>query len=468
MANPKHLDLLERGIEIWNQWRTEHPKIHPDLSRTDLRDYNLRGANLSGANLMGCYLHRVNLEGAILNNTHLTGADLSGAKLGAVDLSEANLSLAHLMGADLREANLTRANLDRTDLNRANFTRAHLGEAILTQANAIGSYFSGANLMGADLSEVSSSEANFIGANLVGANLTRINLSGAYLSGANLSGANLTRANFCGTNLIGANLSKVQVLDTNFSEAILTGACIEDWCVRSSIVLQGVTCDYAYQRSYYDRGTLQFRDRLPHDTTRNLAPGEFASFIQQAIETVELSFDRGIEWEAFFRAFHVLQEQMRAERDGVEIAIQAMEKKLDGTFAIHVEVPTATEGTIVSDLFRTLYDRALPVIQEQALHQSSETLENQGDRCNFMEFIRFFSSNVNSSNFNASNLNQSPGDRVDNSLFSNISQTPLPDPSTNPPQNQSQNLNSIEKITEDDRFLTLDITDSILDLDIMD
>ena len=388
MANSKHLARLQQGVASWNQFRIENPKFQPDLSRAELGHFELRGINLDGANLMGSYFARGNLERASLRGAHLIGADFSGANLREIDLREANLSVAHLMGADLREARLDRANLNRADLNRAD-----LSEATLTHAHAIGVAFSGANLMGTDLSDTCASEANFIGANLVGANLTQANLNGTYCSGANLSGANLTRTNLGGANLIGANLSALTILDTNLSDVTCTGACIDGWCVRSPISLSGVTCDYIYQRSYYDRGTLQYRDRLPHDTGRHLAPGELASFIGQAIETVDLSFDRGIEWEAFFRAFNVLQNQMRAELDGAEIAIQAMEKKLDGTFAIRIEVPPETDGAMVQNQFQALYDRALPAIVERPLNPTTLVDDRRASANHFLDFTQFFSSN---------------------------------------------------------------------------
>ncbi len=56
MANPEHLDLLKKGVEVWNQWREEHPEIEPDLS----------GANLEGARLSGAHLERARLSRACL------------------------------------------------------------------------------------------------------------------------------------------------------------------------------------------------------------------------------------------------------------------------------------------------------------------------------------------------------------------------------------------------------------------
>src|SRR5438067_7148237 len=31
-ANPEHLAMLNRGVEVWNRWREEHPRRRPHLS----------------------------------------------------------------------------------------------------------------------------------------------------------------------------------------------------------------------------------------------------------------------------------------------------------------------------------------------------------------------------------------------------------------------------------------------------
>jgi transposase len=77
MANQEHLDILKQGVQIWNQWREEHPDIEPDLSEARLGGALLSKADLSEANLLG--------------------ADLSGADLGGTTLSKANLSGAELI-----------------------------------------------------------------------------------------------------------------------------------------------------------------------------------------------------------------------------------------------------------------------------------------------------------------------------------------------------------------------------------
>jgi uncharacterized protein YjbI with pentapeptide repeats len=47
MANLHHLNLLKQHIQMWNQWRKEHPNVIPELSRADLSGANLSGADLS-------------------------------------------------------------------------------------------------------------------------------------------------------------------------------------------------------------------------------------------------------------------------------------------------------------------------------------------------------------------------------------------------------------------------------------
>jgi len=46
MANQQHLDILKQGVEIWNQWREEHPDITPDLREADMSGRHLAHANL--------------------------------------------------------------------------------------------------------------------------------------------------------------------------------------------------------------------------------------------------------------------------------------------------------------------------------------------------------------------------------------------------------------------------------------
>ena len=80
MANPEHLAILKRGVQVWNDCYRETTTI-VDLSRANLTGANLREGNLRGANL-----READLRGAIL-----TSSDLGLANLIGVNLREAKL-----------------------------------------------------------------------------------------------------------------------------------------------------------------------------------------------------------------------------------------------------------------------------------------------------------------------------------------------------------------------------------------
>ncbi len=64
MANPVHLTKLKEGVEAWNKWRKDKPKIRRDLTEADLTEANLRKADLRGANLLRASLADAVLLGA--------------------------------------------------------------------------------------------------------------------------------------------------------------------------------------------------------------------------------------------------------------------------------------------------------------------------------------------------------------------------------------------------------------------
>jgi uncharacterized protein YjbI with pentapeptide repeats len=221
MANPEHLELLQRGVDVWNTWRVENPSIRPDLVLADLNGANLSGANLSGADLTGANFRGSNLGGANLSGANLTTANLTGS-----NLTGANLSGADLL-ADLTGANLTGVNLSGADLRLANFRRANLSGANLNRSNLLAANLGGANLTEADLLE-----ANLNRADLRLANFSGANLSGADLAGANFSGANLSRANLSRANLRVALLVKTNLADATLTDCSIHG--ISAWGVELS------------------------------------------------------------------------------------------------------------------------------------------------------------------------------------------------------------------------------------------
>jgi uncharacterized protein YjbI with pentapeptide repeats len=190
MANQEHLDILKKGVDAWNKWRKEHPKIRPALIGADLKEANLSVANLSQANLIGTNL----------SQAHLSGANLSGANLSQAHLSNANLSQTHLGGANLSQADLSQANLNgadlfEADLSQANLSGADLREADLSQADLRGANLSQANLSGADLSWSNLSEAILREANLTGCKIYAISAWNVYMEKTIQTGLVITRDN---------------------------------------------------------------------------------------------------------------------------------------------------------------------------------------------------------------------------------------------------------------------------------
>lgn len=135
MANPEHLAILKKGVEVWNKWRQQNPDIKPDLSGADLLRAKLKGANLCEVNLEGADLRRSELEAAKLLIANLNEANLWGANLNSANLWGAKLERADLRAAILTKATLSYARLDRAKLEAACLWEAHLEGANLSGAN---------------------------------------------------------------------------------------------------------------------------------------------------------------------------------------------------------------------------------------------------------------------------------------------------------------------------------------------
>lgn len=107
MANPEHLEILERGIFVWNRWRRKDRNTCPDLSGEILslfiKPTGVQGDcwNLSGANLAGADLERINLDHADFSGADLTETRLAGARLTGADFTGAKLEGVDFTGAEL-------------------------------------------------------------------------------------------------------------------------------------------------------------------------------------------------------------------------------------------------------------------------------------------------------------------------------------------------------------------------------
>ena len=210
MANDEHLEIINRGVEAWNEWRRQNRQVRPDLQGASLREKDLSGADFRGADLRNADFHQANL----------TGANLRGARLRAANLFEADFREADFRGGDLRDCNMRGAKGQKV-----NFSGANLGKSNLSHINLSGADLSNARLENVELSGDSVlRQANMRDATLIAANLIGANLDGANLSGANLYESDFTKASLVGANLSSADLSETDLQDADFSEAVLTNA----------------------------------------------------------------------------------------------------------------------------------------------------------------------------------------------------------------------------------------------------
>ena len=160
------IEILDKGVAEWNEWRASNPTERPSLRGVDLSSRDLSGVNLS--------------------EIDLSAADLDGA-----DLSNANLKMASLADADLAAADLAGAELYKADLTGTFAVDANFSDAYVAEAKMTGADLRGVRLCGADLTK----------ADLGGANMFGADLSDADLAGADIRGANMSQVTFAGTSL---------------------------------------------------------------------------------------------------------------------------------------------------------------------------------------------------------------------------------------------------------------------------
>jgi uncharacterized protein YjbI with pentapeptide repeats len=132
MANNLHLEVLAKGIDAWNEWRSKYEIAAPDLSGADLRGLTLGGeysrANLRNADLRSARLGKAVLDGVILAQAELDHADLRDASLRGAVLSMAKLKETDFSSSKLLATNFREAVFDNTKLQGAIFGWTIFGE----------------------------------------------------------------------------------------------------------------------------------------------------------------------------------------------------------------------------------------------------------------------------------------------------------------------------------------------------
>ncbi len=214
---------------------------------------------------------------------------------------------------------------------KPDFIDANLWDANLTGADLEDATLKGADLSKADLTNANLRSADFWNADLWRVKLFNANLMGGNFRSANLRSADLTNANLRSADLGGSDLTQVQALVANFEGSTLTGACIQDWNINADTNLNDVICDYVYLKGSRDKNA--WSERRPSDPNKNFDPGDFAKLVQKSLNTVDLIFRNGVDWQALL----ISLDKLRIEANGAEFPIQAIENKDDGDFVVRLK-----------------------------------------------------------------------------------------------------------------------------------
>ncbi|PSB16696.1 hypothetical protein C7B65_20855 [Phormidesmis priestleyi ULC007] len=270
-----------------------------------------------------------------LGGTNFQGADLTGATFSGALLKNTSF-------ANSREQKTILTQVCWKDAKKLN--RAQVGDSILASRNVRELLVTGKGI-----------NQNFESANLRGADLTDAELNGAILKYADLSNATLICADLQHT-----DLTEAQAIGANFMGAYLTGACIEAWNINSTTNLQSVDAKFVYLLENQ-------RERRP--SSSEFAPGEFTTLFQKALDTVDLIFRDGIDWQAFFQSFQELRSQYGDEN----ISIQAIEKKSGGAFVvIRLEVPPEADKAVIERQAKQLYEGQIRQLEERVSEYRDE------------------------------------------------------------------------------------------------
>ena len=284
MADPTHVEKLKEGVPGWNQWRTAHPQLVPDLSRLafcreefegssiwdskseriDLSGIDLSGANmrlatflevdlkiatLERADLLGATLNRVDMNRAILQRTSLARSSLFRVKLREANLegaifASARVERADFEGANLRNVSWTDARLMRTHMTRAGsqhstFVNCHITDSDMNGTNLRHSDFSEARLVDVRLRGSSLQNSKFVMASLQKVVFTKANLESAVLAGAVLVRCELRRSRLKGASLMSMTVRKCDLRWADFRHANVAGIVYNRWSYYQGIRVDG-------------------------------------------------------------------------------------------------------------------------------------------------------------------------------------------------------------------------------------
>ncbi len=256
--------------------------------------------------------------------------------IGATNFKNATLTDADFTGATLKNSNFNQAILTRSCFkNTVKLNLARPGNTLLENPTV-------RDLL---INPSSGQEKNLTRANLRGANLKKANLQGA-----NLKYADVSEATFEYANLSHANLTEVNAVYTNFNHAYLTGACIENWNIDATTILDNIDCQYVY---------LLNNEKERQPSSGEFKEGEFTKLFEEVFDTVNLIFENGIDWKAFIETMKTVQ----VENEDTLLEVSSIDNKGDGVFVVKVKVPPDANKEKIHQEFNEVYQLKLEAVE---------------------------------------------------------------------------------------------------------
>lgn len=222
MANPEHLEMIEKGVAEWNEWRRLERDVTPNLVAANLCERNLIGIDLSGALLDGADFRKSDMRESILESISARSADFSQADLAGADLSHSRLQETSFNGTVLARIRANNADFSNAYISDCDMSNSNCDYIALSHAKVSRVSFSGSSLEHGILVESSFLECRFGDSRLSSINLTGAQFRSCNLDRSILSGATLNRTSIIKCSLCKARLDGAYIEDTSFSEVNTT------------------------------------------------------------------------------------------------------------------------------------------------------------------------------------------------------------------------------------------------------
>jgi uncharacterized protein YjbI with pentapeptide repeats len=171
-------EILRRGADAFNQWRSQIFDRVVDLSDCDLREFDFAQFNLDRVRFKGANLSGATFERASASVADFTGANLSGAVFQRIDVNNSDFTNAKCIGTKFKNTNLNQSNFTGADLQHAEFVGRFEGVTLIK-----------ADFRYATVSAGGSMSVDFTDADLRCASFRRAGLSDSVLLRAKIDGA---------------------------------------------------------------------------------------------------------------------------------------------------------------------------------------------------------------------------------------------------------------------------------------